>query len=367
MKGLNDTSGIDNLKKYAILMLNGTCDDSSVNLDDYVVVLMYRDTEDDKVLLFTDYDLVAACQEYSLTGKVKILAEVTASKITTDKIDSSRASVSTQTFVFNAEKATQVTVSPSPELPRESSELPSVTSVHVANINAPADVSSSIANILQFAAQAAATAATSKTVTDAINQAASVVEEQAKKAGAAAQLKAQQAHNAVDTGVHKAVRNTERVARQAARSARQAARSARRSVVPTAPTEDCVSQEVCGGNSPTVDATARNSEFVAGQEKDREASDMTAERPFIHGRHTCDGCLTTPIIGNRFHATNKTDYDLCEKCVLNYGGSDMQFEVAQLGTSFCLFSLIELLLLILVIHNPILLLRSRCPIPGSLA
>lgn len=37
---------------------------------------------------------------------------------------------------------------------------------------------------------------------------------------------------------------------------------------------------------------------------------------FIHGRHTCDGCLITPIVGLRYHAANLPDYDLCQKCVL---------------------------------------------------
>lgn len=35
------------------------------------------------------------------------------------------------------------------------------------------------------------------------------------------------------------------------------------------------------------------------------ASDEEEENsPFIHGRHTCDICLSTPIIGTRYHSTN---------------------------------------------------------------
>lgn len=52
--------------------------------------------------------------------------------------------------------------------------------------------------------------------------------------------------------------------------------------------------------------------------------------PFIHGRHTCDGCLTTPIIGIRYHSTNLTDYDLCQKCYDNYGGSAIKYEAVEL-------------------------------------
>jgi hypothetical protein len=56
--------------------------------------------------------------------------------------------------------------------------------------------------------------------------------------------------------------------------------------------------------------------------------------PFIHGRHTCDSCLTTPIVGKRFHAMNIKDYDLCEKCNDTFGGSEIQFEPVELRKSF---------------------------------
>ena len=51
---------------------------------------------------------------------------------------------------------------------------------------------------------------------------------------------------------------------------------------------------------------------------------------FIHGRHTCDGCLTTPIIGLRWHSTNLPDYDLCDRCKGNYKGDDIKFEAVEL-------------------------------------
>ena len=51
---------------------------------------------------------------------------------------------------------------------------------------------------------------------------------------------------------------------------------------------------------------------------------------FIHGRHTCDSCFTTPITGYRFHAANLPDYDLCHKCVKNYKGKDVIFQPEQL-------------------------------------
>lgn len=50
---------------------------------------------------------------------------------------------------------------------------------------------------------------------------------------------------------------------------------------------------------------------------------------FIHGRHTCDGCFSTPIIGYRFNAVNRSDYDLCHVCYKNYKG-DIRFLPEQL-------------------------------------
>jgi hypothetical protein len=51
---------------------------------------------------------------------------------------------------------------------------------------------------------------------------------------------------------------------------------------------------------------------------------------FIHGRHTCDGCLTTPIIGTRFQAINLPDYDLCSQCKDNYKGFEIHFHTVEL-------------------------------------
>lgn len=65
------------------------------------------------------------------------------------------------------------------------------------------------------------------------------------------------------------------------------------------------------------------------KKKDTSVNTTTAVQ-FIHGRHTCDQCLTTPIIGKRFHATNLPDFDLCETCHGNYKGTDVLFEEALL-------------------------------------
>lgn len=74
------------------------------------------------------------------------------------------------------------------------------------------------------------------------------------------------------------------------------------------------------------------------QEKYGDILPMKAEldKRFIHGRHTCDGCLVAPIIGIRYHAINLPDHDLCEKCVLKHTRKDIIFEPTELERDRCI-------------------------------
>jgi len=63
----------------------------------------------------------------------------------------------------------------------------------------------------------------------------------------------------------------------------------------------------------------------------KEIEETAAAKPFIHGRHTCDVCLTTPIIGKRFKSINLPDYDLCQNCFDNYKGSEIKYESVELN------------------------------------
>lgn len=64
------------------------------------------------------------------------------------------------------------------------------------------------------------------------------------------------------------------------------------------------------------------------QEEEEDQTEVIV--PFIHGRHTCDSCLTTPIIGKRYHALNLPDYDLCSRCHGNYRGHEVKFAPVEL-------------------------------------
>ena len=71
----------------------------------------------------------------------------------------------------------------------------------------------------------------------------------------------------------------------------------------------------------------------SSKEKEREGA-ASGNRQFIHGRHTCDSCLVSPIVGTRYRATNRADYDLCQRCFTNYQGEEIKFKQTQDGTYF---------------------------------
>jgi len=79
-----------------------------------------------------------------------------------------------------------------------------------------------------------------------------------------------------------------------------------------------------------VNCSPRAPKEEAKQEVKQEPKTPESSVPFIHGRHTCDSCLMTPIVGKRFHAVNVPDYDLCENCHSNYTGTTVRFEPAEL-------------------------------------
>eukprot|EP00934_Nitzschia_sp_Nitz4_P004569 Nitzschia sp. Nitz4//scaffold33_size148984//11444//14014//NITZ4_002910-RA/size148984-snap-gene-0.17-mRNA-1//-1//CDS//3329548373//4559//frame0 len=77
-------------------------------------------------------------------------------------------------------------------------------------------------------------------------------------------------------------------------------------------------------------ANAQTTASAPAPAADDAEEDEDSPELFIHGRHTCDSCLVTPIVGKRYHADNIPDYDLCEKCYSNYTGKDIKFSSVEL-------------------------------------
>jgi hypothetical protein len=90
--------------------------------------------------------------------------------------------------------------------------------------------------------------------------------------------------------------------------------------------------EVENEQNASNESSAKESAPAPEEQKKEESKEEAPkqQRPFIHGRHTCDSCLTTPIVGKRYHAKNLPDYDLCERCFKNYKGADVEFESVEL-------------------------------------
>jgi Zinc finger, ZZ type/PB1 domain len=91
------------------------------------------------------------------------------------------------------------------------------------------------------------------------------------------------------------------------------------------------------GTNKGPDNPMMNKDDLSNNERD-EAKSYSVKPPFIHGRHTCDACYKTPIVGQRFHSTNFPDYDLCADCRGNYKGKEILFEVVELGKLLIQFS-----------------------------
>lgn len=60
---------------------------------------------------------------------------------------------------------------------------------------------------------------------------------------------------------------------------------------------------------------------------------ITLDPNFIHARHTCDQCGISPIVGYRYHALNKLDFDFCQNCFDSHDTSaaGVEFEPQQLS------------------------------------
>jgi hypothetical protein len=58
------------------------------------------------------------------------------------------------------------------------------------------------------------------------------------------------------------------------------------------------------GEEETPKSETKDNHDENESDDDEDTEDKDEPRSFIHGRHTCDSCLATPIIGKRYHSTN---------------------------------------------------------------
>jgi DNA polymerase III gamma/tau subunit len=259
--------------------------DSVVAENFEVVSLYYHDVDGDKILIFTDKDFYNTVKEYTAAKatSLKFIAKIASKEVSQQKL---APSVATQT----AESADAA------RKPETSAEAVQKNVI---------DALSDLVTIAAASVEAAVSEASSK----------SVAKQQLQAAKKASKDSIKAAKNVT--------RESLRAAKQATRVSLKQARSSVRSAV------QAYSDTVAGMNQPPAAAEAEPA--VAAEEAQKEVAPPAEEHPFIHGRHTCDSCLTTPIVGKRFNAVNLPDYDLCEVCFGNYNGTDVFVETV-LGT-----------------------------------
>lgn len=285
------------LKKHAVLLFQKAFDDIDVDLDHFNVSLTYKDTDGDQMIIHTPDDLTAALKEYMDVGKIKIFALVQ-EKIS-DKAEDNKADAKSHT-------STQTTNSH----PSHSDTL---------------NVTDAVEHVV--GALASATIMAANQVTRSFREI-----------------------KRVERKIIKPIRvvGVKRMDCRAKTIKKQSCVKSSSTLVDhkdVSKTSSEIKPPCDEENMKSIDSSTTTSSQVHGsiqKQSDRKPASRCQENhnlsddnvvngpPFIHGRHTCDGCLNTPIIGKRFHSD--PDYDLCEVCFINYTG-ERSFREVELGKS----------------------------------
>lgn len=258
------------MKQHAVLLSRGeeTGDARNVDLSEYHVQLSYMDLDGDRILICDDADV----SEAMLSGPLKIQATV----------QSKQSTKATQTFIPTNETGTQ------PKAPDATDAFADLINCAMASANAG------------LSAALPPPTRTAKKLERKIQKAARTSSEALQKALEEASSQTTKATSYAESKVAKAVKKAE---------------------IKLSRTEKKVEE-----------ALAALSKAAEGQQTrpPQDSNPKPEEELFIHGRHTCDACLTTPIMGKRFHAINMKDYDLCEVCHEQYKGDEIKFTEAKL-------------------------------------
>ena len=276
------------------------------------VLLLYIDTDQDKVLICSDADLDEAMEQYAFRNGscLKVYARIKEPDAVVATTTAAAAATTTaESRGIAAESATQTPTAAPPLPPRPFTaaaesrgvSAESATQTPTAAPPLPPRPLTAAAESRGVAAESATQTPTASCTRPRSNQV------QVPITGLVESVAAVLATSAISLS-GQAQRVSKKIARKAAAATHKAA-AASTSTTSTATT------------------STRNSTNI---ETPSPPPPPPPPRVFIHGRHTCDGCLTTPIVGQRFHAVNLPDYDLCSKCKNNYKGSEIQFEPNEL-------------------------------------
>ena len=293
---------LSRLRNCAIGLSLGELSDATYDSKDYTVTLFYEDTQADKVWLCTGEDMFHALLEYVSRGRRMRAFAIVRPNNTNESLSSPAAATTisndkstTTTMAETSTATTQTTVPIVAE-----SVLPTPPTAEGSRNNSNnKDLVDAVTDLLTCVAV---------TVNAGLNSAnPTAVIKQAKKAS------------------KEAAKQAKKMSKEAVKQVKKASKmeAAAAAAAPPVTTEK---------NDPPVSTPEPEPQERTTEKKEPPVSTPEqVEKPFIHGRHTCDQCLTTPIVGKRYHAVSLPDYDLCEKCFQNYDGKEIQFAEDQLG------------------------------------
>jgi Zinc finger, ZZ type/PB1 domain len=305
---LNCDGYLERIRQTALEMCKGAATD---------LIFLYLDRDGDQILIATDEDLVEAIREYAPKEAGRVL-RITA-RITTKGL-----------VVPNVKVPPPVVAKPAPVEPKEAPVAPKATpSSSSTSQTSGTQTESAAVSIKSTQTEVKETKpkatplAPKATPSPKATPAPSAPTEPSPLAeslnGVVASLVTELASATIALSGH-VQQASERVARRACsvkeKNKRKSAAETVPSTVPTPPTP------------PPVPPTP-----------------APEQHPFIHGRHTCDACLETPIVGKRYHAVNIPDYDLCETCVSKHTSTAVQYVVEEcgmypsIGARLCVFLL----------------------------
>lgn len=268
------------------------------------VVLTYVDTEGDKVLIHNHNDFLAACTEWKNQNILKVFATVKPKQSSSPAVESA-----TQTAPASGPPPSR-SVAPERVPAKSATAKPSLPDAVDALVGVLTTASTVALKTLQKQMQEPSPTRKKNRVTKQANQ------------------KSTQADTAP------ARENNGSIASDTIANAHPEDKGERNNL--KAEDKDSPADVVVDGNpKQPVEAdkiSVEQSSQVPTSPDTAGAITTTSEKsPFIHGRHTCDNCLATPIIGKRFHAINQSDYDLCEACFRNFQWKSISFVEEELG------------------------------------
>jgi Zinc finger, ZZ type/PB1 domain len=294
---LNCDGYLERIRQTALEMCKGAATD---------LIFLYLDRDGDQILIATDEDLVEAIREYAPKEAGRVL-----------RIS---ARIMTKGLVVPDAKAPVTAVAkPAPVEPKEAPVTPKATPPSSSTSqtsgtqteSAAVSIKSTQTEVKETKPKATPSAKATPTPTPSTKTTPAPAEPSPLAEslnGVVASLVTELASATIALSGH-VQQASERVARRACSVKEKNKRKSAESVAPTVPVPP----------TPTVVPTPPPTPPTPEQ------------HPFIHGRHTCDACLETPIVGKRYHAVNIPDYDLCETCVSKHTSTAVQYVVEECG------------------------------------